>query len=57
MKDIPELGYTKGNVVICTKKINICKSSLTMEEIKKWMPPLYKKIIKADFLTKVNGEK
>lgn len=36
------LGYTVGNVLLCTKKINVVKSNLTTEEFKKYMPKLHK---------------
>lgn len=43
---IPEKGYTKGNVVLCTSRINTVKSDLTIEEIKLWMPKWYKRLSK-----------
>lgn len=45
-KIIPEIGYTKQNVVFCCYKINTCKLDLTLEEIKKWMPSWYERIEK-----------
>lgn len=53
-KIIPELGYIKGNTVLCTQKANTIKSDLTMEEIKSWLPPWYKKIVKYIELHKNN---
>jgi len=41
-----EKGYIKGNVVLCTKKINVCKSNLNQETFKEWMPNLYKRFNK-----------
>lgn len=41
-KIIPEMGYVKGNVVLCTNKANHSKSFLTLDEMKKWMPKWYK---------------
>ncbi len=43
---IPELGYVQGNVVLCTQKANTIKSDLTLQEIKKWLPSWFKKMIK-----------
>ena len=45
-KIIPEKGYVEGNVVFCTKKINMCKNNLTLDEIKRWMPTFYERIEK-----------
>jgi hypothetical protein len=45
-KIIPELGYVSGNVVFCTKQINICKGDLTLEQIEKWMPKWFERIVK-----------
>jgi hypothetical protein len=45
-KIIPELGYVNGNVVFCTKQINTCKSDLTLEQIEKWMPLWFERIVK-----------
>ncbi len=44
-KLIPEKGYTKGNIVLCTFKANTIKSDLTMEEIKQWLPTWYLRIV------------
>lgn len=43
---IPSKGYIIENIVLCISKINTAKSSLSMLELKKYMPPLYRKIIK-----------
>lgn len=43
-KIIPSKGYVLGNVVFCTRKINVCKNDLTLEEIQKWMPDWYNRI-------------
>lgn len=45
-KVIPEKGYIKGNVVFCCHKINSCKNNLSLEDISKWMPGWYERIIK-----------
>lgn len=37
-------GYLIDNVVLCTSRFNTIKSNMTLEEIEKWMPPIYKKI-------------
>lgn len=44
-KIVPMLGYTKYNVVFCCNKINTCKSDLQLNEICKWMPPWWEKIV------------
>ena len=36
------LGYIKGNVLICTKRVNVVKSNLPLKIFKEWMPSLYK---------------
>ena len=38
------LGYSNENVVLCTSRFNTIKSNMTLEEIKKWMPPMYDRI-------------
>lgn len=45
-KIIPELGYTLGNFVFCSYRINTMKSDCTLEEMKKWMPDWYARIMK-----------
>jgi len=35
------LGYIPGNVLLCTKQINVCKGNLTLEKFKEYMPKLY----------------
>ena len=39
-------GYLLDNVVLAINRFNKVKSDLSIEEIKKYMPPIYKKIIK-----------
>jgi hypothetical protein len=43
---IPNKGYVKGNIVLCLHIINNAKTDLTIEEIKKWIPQWYEKLIK-----------
>lgn len=45
-KIIPELGYVKGNVVFCSFRVNSAKCDFSLEEMKKWMPEWYGRIIK-----------
>lgn len=45
-KVIPQLGYIKGNVVLCIWRINSIKSDATLEEMKEWMPNWYERIMK-----------
>jgi len=37
----PNLGYTEGNVVLCTLRSNTIKSDLTLEELQQWIPGWY----------------
>lgn len=37
-------GYTNDNVVLCTSRFNTIKSNMTIEEIEKYMPAIYKRI-------------
>lgn len=34
----PDLGYIKGNVVLCLHRINSIKRDLTFEELQRWIP-------------------
>jgi len=40
----PSKGYSKENVVLCTSRFNTIKSNMSLEEIEKWMPPIYERI-------------
>lgn len=51
-KIIPSYGYVKGNVVFCSRRINVIKNNVSLDEMKKWMPGWYKRIIE-----KWNNEK
>jgi transposase-like protein len=44
-KIIPSLGYIEGNVVFCSRRINTMKNDATLDEMKKWMPDWYNRII------------
>jgi hypothetical protein len=43
-KIIPEIGYLKGNVVLCTHRANTIKNNLTLSEMELWMPSWYERI-------------
>ena len=43
-KLIPDKGYVKGNVVLCTRRANLIKNDLTIEELKRWMPDWHSRI-------------
>ena len=45
-KIVPEAGYTRENVVLCTYKANVVKNCLSLEEIKEWLPGWYQQIEK-----------
>lgn len=49
-KVVPEKGYTKGNIVLCTQRMNTCKSNVSLEEMKKFMPFWYEKLEKNGFV-------
>lgn len=49
-KVIPERGYIIGNVVWCSNRINMIKNNVTIDEMKKWMPDWYNRVITCDFL-------
>lgn len=49
-KIIPENGYVKGNVVWCIQRVNVMKNDATIDEMKKWMPDWYNRVITCDFL-------
>lgn len=38
-------GYTKENTILCCFRINAIKRDLTLDEMKKWMPDWYQRII------------
>lgn len=40
----PTMGYTSGNVVFCTQRVNLAKSDFTLEEMEIWMPLWAEKI-------------
>lgn len=42
---VPPKGYVSGNFVFCSNKINTCKNDLILDEIKKWMPDWYQRIM------------
>lgn len=42
---IPKLGYTKGNVVWCLDRINLIKNDMSLDEMRKWMPDWYDRIV------------
>jgi predicted GNAT family acetyltransferase len=45
-KVIPENGYVKGNVVLCSNRFNTIKHNLNLEELKKYIPLFYKRLNK-----------
>lgn len=49
-KVIPQKGYIKTNIVLCTKKYNSVKNDLSLVEIKKHMPYWYNKLRKCKWL-------
>ena len=47
---IPGKGYIHGNVVLCTKRFNTIKNSITLEEMKEWMAPIYERLVDAGYV-------
>jgi len=43
-------GYIKGNVVLCTARINAIKLDMTLEEMRKWTPEWYEKLVNNGFV-------
>lgn len=41
----PSKGYTKDNIVWCLERINRIKQDLTLDEMEKWTPDWYKRIV------------
>lgn len=44
-KIIPELGYVKGNIVFTTTRVNSAKSNFSLDEVRRWMPDWYSRLI------------
>lgn len=44
-KIVPELGYVVGNVVLCIARANTVKHDCTLEEVARWMPDWYRRIV------------
>lgn len=49
-KVVPELGYIKSNIVLCTRRFNTVKNDLSLLEIKTHMPFWYEKLMKTTWL-------
>lgn len=49
-KVIPEKGYISGNVVLCTNRFNTIKNDLSLEELNKYIPAFYDKIMNCEWL-------
>lgn len=47
-KVIPEKGYISGNVVLCTNRFNTIKNNLSLEELNKYIPAFYDKIMNCE---------
>ena len=43
-KIVPERGYHKDNIVFCTRKANLVKNDLSLEELAMWMPGWYNRL-------------
>lgn len=52
-KIIPKLGYTEGNLVLCTLRSNVIKSNCTIEEMREYLPKWYSRIISKFPLLKI----
>jgi transposase len=47
---VPERGYTKGNIVLTTARINSVKSNLSLAEIESWMPGWHARLTRCPWL-------
>jgi len=47
---IPEIGYVAGNVVLCTNKANSVKQDLTLDEVEKWLPGWFQRLVNSGFV-------
>ena len=43
----PDVGYVNDNVVFCTNRINTIKHNVTLDEMEKWMPNWYERVVNA----------
>jgi hypothetical protein len=43
----PELGYTRENIVLCTRRANSIKQDMTLEEMATWTPGWYARLVRA----------
>lgn len=41
---VPERGYVKDNIVLCTTQANSVKNNLTLSELKLWIPSWYDRL-------------
>lgn len=48
-------GYIKGNIVLCTARINAIKSDMTLDEMKEWTPGWYEKLVINGFVKNNNS--
>ena len=44
-KIVPDLGYIRGNVVLCTYRSNAIKRDITLDEMREWMPSWHRRVI------------
>ncbi len=49
-KVIPEKGYVKGNIVLCSKRFNSIKNDMSLEEMRQYTPTWYHKLITTKWL-------
>jgi uncharacterized protein YlaI len=41
---IPNIGYEKGNLVLCTRKANMVKNDLSLEEVREYLPGWFRRL-------------
>jgi hypothetical protein len=46
-KIVPELGYVRTNVVLVTKRANVIKNDMTLDEMREWMPTWFARLQEA----------
>lgn len=43
-KIVPVCGYVVGNVVLCTRRVNLIKNDMSLQEMMAWTPGWYERL-------------